>query len=71
MTVREIVDRILTQMGSNLVPDVRGEVSNEIPYQALNAEKARTRLDWQPLMTLDEGLKHTISWYGDFLGATR
>jgi CDP-glucose 4,6-dehydratase len=71
MTVREIVDRILTQMGSNLVPDVRGEVSNEIPYQALNAEKARKRLDWQPLMTLDQGLKQTISWYTDFLGATR
>jgi CDP-glucose 4,6-dehydratase len=67
MTVREIVDRILAQLGSNLVPDVRGEVSNEIPYQALNAEKARTRLDWQPLMTLDEGLKQTISWYTDFL----
>ena len=71
MTVREIVDKILAQMGSNLVPDVRGEVSNEIPYQALNAEKARKRLDWQPLMSLDQGLKHTISWYGDFLGATR
>jgi CDP-glucose 4,6-dehydratase len=71
MTVREIVDRILVQMGSNLVPDVRGEVSNEIPYQALNAEKARKRLDWQPLMSLDQGLKQTISWYGDFLGATR
>lgn len=71
LTVREIVDRILAQLGSNLVPDVRGEVSNEIPYQALNAEKARKRLAWQPLMTLDQGLKQTISWYGDFLGATR
>ena len=67
VTVLEIVGKILAQMGSNLEPDVRGEVSNEIPYQCLNAAKAKRRLDWQPLMTLDEGLKRTIAWYKEFL----
>ena len=71
VTVLEIVGKILAQLGSNLEPDVRGEVSNEIPYQGLNADKARRRLDWRPLMTLDEGLQRTIAWYEQFLGASR
>ena len=31
--------------------------------------KARERLRWQPAFTLEQGLRRTIDWYGDFLGA--
>ena len=68
ITVLELVQKILALMGSNLKPEIRNEVFNEIQKQYLNAEKARRSLNWQPLFTLDEGLKATIQWYEEFLG---
>jgi len=66
VSVREIVDRILKAMNSNLKPDIRNEVSNEIRHQYLSAEKARRDLGWTPMFTLDEGLSRTVEWYKDF-----
>lgn len=69
VTVREVVDRILKTMGSDLEPDVRNEAVNEIRAQYLSATKARAVLGWKPLFTLDHGLERTIKWYREFLGA--
>jgi CDP-glucose 4,6-dehydratase len=69
VTVLDLVARILKLMDSDLEPDVRNEAVNEIRRQYLSAEKARTLLEWQPLFTLDEGLRATIAWYRDFFGA--
>ena len=71
LTVLELVERILTLMGSNLEPDVRNEATNEIRHQYLSAAKARQMLGWKPLFTLDEGLKRTIEWYEKFLGVNQ
>lgn len=67
VTVLDVVQRILKLMGSRLEPDVRSEVTNEILHQYLSAEKARRILEWEPLFTLEEGLKATIQWYREFL----
>lgn len=66
VTVNDLVARILARMGSNLVPDVRGEASNEIRHQYLSAAKARADLGWSPLFTLEEGLQRTVRWYTDY-----
>jgi CDP-glucose 4,6-dehydratase len=66
VSVREIVDRILKAMKSDLSPDIRNEVTNEIRHQYLSAEKARRELQWKPMFNLDEGLQRTIDWYRDF-----
>lgn len=66
VSAREIVERILEIMESELEPDIRSEVTNEIRHQYLSAAKARRELDWKPMFTLDEGLKKTIDWYEDF-----
>jgi CDP-glucose 4,6-dehydratase len=68
ITVIELVEAILKQMGSTLEPDIQNAASNEIRKQYLSAQKARDMLDWSALYTLDEGLKHTIAWYTNFLG---
>jgi len=68
VTVLELVERLLSLMNSELKPDVRNEARNEIRHQYLSAAKARERLNWQPLLTLDEGLRRTIDWYKAFLG---
>jgi CDP-glucose 4,6-dehydratase len=68
LTHSEIAEKILALMGSDLTPDIRNEVSNEILHQYLSAEKVRKMLGWKPLFTLDEGLTRAIAWYRDFLG---
>jgi CDP-glucose 4,6-dehydratase len=67
IAVSDIVARILRLMGSELEPDVRNEVSNEIFEQSLSAQKARQLLGWTPRFSLDEGLQRTIAWYTDYL----
>ena len=69
VSVSELVDRILTLMNSDLRPDVRNEAQHEIREQYLSAAKAREVLGWKPLFTLDDGLRRTIDWYREFLGA--
>lgn len=69
VNVLELVERILKLMGSALQPEVRNEATNEIREQYLSARKAHEVLGWTPLFTLDEGLRSTIEWYGEFLGA--
>ncbi|AFY80284.1 GDP-mannose 4,6-dehydratase [Oscillatoria acuminata] len=68
VTVLELVEQILTLMGSDLKPDIRGEASNEIRYQYLSAAKAKKILNWHPLFSLKDGLERTIDWYKIFLG---
>ncbi|MCX6030217.1 MAG: GDP-mannose 4,6-dehydratase [Chloroflexi bacterium] len=70
ITVLELASRILALMDSTLTPAVQNEASNEIQRQYLSAAKARQKLGWTPLFTLDAGLRRTIAWYRDFLGAT-
>jgi CDP-glucose 4,6-dehydratase len=65
--VLDLVRTITCLMNSNLPPDIRGEVSNEIRHQYLSAGKARRVLQWEPLFTLEAGLSKTIEWYREFL----
>lgn len=69
LTVLELTRRILSLMGSSLQPEIRDEASNEIRRQYLNADKARQKLGWSPIFTLEEGLNRTIAWYKEFLSA--
>jgi CDP-glucose 4,6-dehydratase len=69
ITVLQLVQRLLDLMASDLQPDVRNEANNEIRHQYLSAAKARTRLGWHPLFSLDSALKATIQWYREFLTA--
>ena len=66
VSVLELVEKILKLMKSDLQPVVLNEVSNEIRHQYLSAAKARKKLNWKPLFTLDEGLHKTIEWYQEF-----
>jgi CDP-glucose 4,6-dehydratase len=70
VTVLDLVRRILALTGSRLEPDVRNEASNEIRHQYLSAAKARSRLGWRPLFTLEQGLQETVAWYRNFLERT-
>ena len=70
LTVSELVDRVRALMGTSLEAEVRNEVRHEILAQSLSASKARQRLGWRPLFTLDQGLTRTVEWYRSFLQAS-
>ncbi len=65
--VLELVRSILRHAGrEDLEPEVRGEASNEIPAQYLDASRARHVLGWEPHFDLDLGLQRTVEWYKKF-----
>ncbi len=66
ISVLDIVRKILDLMKSDLEPDIRNETTNEIQHQYLNAAKAREKLDWRPLFTLEQALLSTIRWYQEY-----
>lgn len=70
-SVLDLVERILKLMESDLKPVIRNEATNEIRRQYLSAAKAHHVLGWQPIFTLDEGLKRTITWYQEFLRGSK
>lgn len=70
LSVLELVNAILRQMQSSLRPRILNEVTNEIRHQYLSAAKAREMLAWQPLFSLEDGLRATIAWYRTFLEGT-
>ncbi|HIH23356.1 TPA: NAD-dependent epimerase/dehydratase family protein, partial [Candidatus Micrarchaeota archaeon] len=69
MNVLEVMNKILVLMGkTDLKPIIKNEASNEIFKQHLSAEKAKRVLGWKSEWTVDDGLKETIEWYGDYFG---
>jgi CDP-glucose 4,6-dehydratase len=67
LNVLDLVTEILRQMGSTLQSTVLNEAAHEIRHQYLSAAKARQMLGWKPLFTMEQGLRHTIAWYEQFL----
>ena len=67
VSVLDLVNLILSRMGSDLKPEIKNQVSNEIRKQYLTAERARRVLNWTPKFTLEEGLDRTIAWYREVL----
>ncbi|MDD1660186.1 MAG: GDP-mannose 4,6-dehydratase [Methanomicrobiales archaeon] len=66
-TVREVVDLILSRMGSRFKPRVLATSRHEIQEQYLSIAKARKVLKWKPRTRLAGGLEETIAWYREVL----
>ena len=64
-----VVQEILAVMDSSIEPVILGEASHEIPAQWLSAQKARLVLGWKPRYDFTTGLRRTIDWYAEQLGA--
>ena len=71
ITVLDLVRRILTLMGSDLVPEILNQASHEIREQRVSSAKARRVLGWKPIFDLERGLARTIAWYRTFFGQTK
>ncbi|MFT9496064.1 GDP-mannose 4,6-dehydratase [Anaerosolibacter sp.] len=67
INVKELVQKILDLMGSELKPIVLNKGENEIKHQYLSSKKAMESLNWYPNFNIEEGLIKTISWYKNFI----
>jgi CDP-glucose 4,6-dehydratase len=68
----EVVERILAEVGdSGLQPRILGEANGEISRQSLDYAKARRTMDWEPSVSMQEGLSMSVAWYREYLSSGR
>ena len=65
LSVRAMVDRVITASGHDVEPDVQGAGTppGEIDRQWLDSTAIREELGWEPRWSLDDGLAATWQWY--------
>jgi len=67
-TVLKIIETLSELMQTqHLKPLICNEAYGEIKDQYLCSKKAHEKLDWAPRYSLEQGLRHTISWYQEHL----
>ncbi len=63
-SVLDVVGRVFGQVGQpDLAPILGAGLPGEISIKFASAARARELLDWQPSVSLDEGLRRTIAWH--------
>lgn len=68
VAVGHLLDRLAAYWGSGASWSVDGkEHAHEAQNLRLDSTKARTRLDWKPVWSLDEALRRTAIWYRTWL----
>lgn len=63
----DIAERIRALAGSASVIEHRSARAEEIARRQPDITRARTLLEWQPVVSLDEGLTQTIAWFRQVL----
>jgi len=72
ISVLDVVKRLLEISGrKELKPDIRGKAKadREIDAQWLSSEKALKELDWEPKISLEQGLQNTFKWYEKYFSS--
>ena len=64
-SVKDLYGLVAKVTGSTLRPRNAAARPGDIMFSALDASRALTQLGWKPVVTLDEGLRELVSWYGE------
>lgn len=64
VTIKELAERLLYQAGLSLVIEPRPAAHDPIVRRCPNIDRARNLLGFKPRVSLEEGLKRTLAWYG-------
>lgn len=63
MTILELAQKIIELTGSSSAIDYKNLPKDDPKVRRPDITLAATKLNWQPKVTLDEGLKNTIGWF--------
>jgi CDP-glucose 4,6-dehydratase len=66
ISVGELVQKAKTYWNEIEYEIIPNEEKHETSLLMLDCGKARQRLNWQPVWTLEQGIERTITWYRDF-----
>jgi len=68
ITIKELAEQVLRLTGSSSTIDHLQLPADDPTQRQPDITLARDKLDWQPTVSLDEGLGHTISFFESILG---
>lgn len=68
ITIMELAERVLRLTGSSSPIDHRPLPADDPVQRQPDITLAREKLDWQPTVSLDEGLAHTIAFFKSMVG---
>lgn len=63
MTILELAQKIIELTGSSSIIDYKNLPKDDPKVRRPDITLAAAKLNWQPKVTLDEGLKNTIGWF--------
>lgn len=69
--VLDVVELICRLAATGVAPDIRGQgtPTGEIDRQWVDHSKLSELTGWQPAVALEDGLRLTLDWYREYLGA--
>lgn len=62
-SLNRLFELIKTNLNSQIFPEYKAERLGDIKNSLANINKSKTLLEYTPLFSLEQGLKHTIEWY--------
>lgn len=62
-----LITKVSQILGKPVQYEIKNTQKNEIPFQSLDATKAREKLGWSSAVTFEEGMRETIEWYAKYL----
>jgi len=65
--VGDVVERVISYWGSGEFVINKSDTLHEANYLKLDCSKARSRLGWTPVLTIDDALELTVAWYRAYL----
>ena len=67
ITIREILDIIINLNGNNFTK-IKYDSSKPtmLPKRLISIDKIKKKCNWQPKISMSQGLKLTINWYKKF-----
>lgn len=64
-SILELARKICRAMGKEIEPIFEPARAGDVRDSQADSERARTQLNWEPRVTLDEGLQRTIAWFSE------
>jgi len=62
-STNEIFEIVKNAVGGAAVPDKNELQQDAMKYVSLDASKTREVLDWEPVVSIEDGIKETVDWY--------